>query len=120
MVAVPVATAQPGCTIFTECVNTAGSGGAYNLSLSFAAGSENGWTVMSNPYPSPILVSSVVSSAGGGNIDNTFQIYDPDTDSNVPYTAAGSNSIIPMGQAFMIRALFNNVNFIQLFDFVRY
>lgn len=95
----------------TGGVNTKNSGGNFNLSLTGGVSTENGWNLIANPYPSPILVSQVITSAGGANVDNTILVYDPNTDANVPYTAAGSNSIIPMGQAFMIRALNNGLSF---------
>lgn len=93
----------------TGAVNTKSASGSFNLTLSSSANTEDGWNLISNPYPSPILVSQFISAAGASNIDNTLLAYDPDTDSNVPFTSSGSNSVIPMGQAFMVRALVNNV-----------
>lgn len=90
----------------TGGVNTKNSGGNFTLTRTGAtAGPETGWNLISNPYPSPILVSQVIASAGASNIDNTFYAYDPDTDSHTLFTATGSNSIIPMGQAFQVRAI---------------
>ena len=94
----------------TGGVNTKGSSGAYNLSLSAPANPADGWNLISNPYPSPILVSQVVASAGA-NVDATFYVYDSNLDVNVPYSASGTNSIIPMGQAFAVRALVNGASF---------
>ncbi len=95
----------------TGGVNTKNSGGNFNLSLTGGVSTENGWNLIANPYPSPILVSQVIASAGMSNVDNTILVYDPNTDANVPYTSAGTNSIIPMGQGFMLRALNNGVTF---------
>ncbi len=93
----------------TGAVNTKASGGSYNLTLTGGVNVENGWSLISNPYPSPILVSQIIASAGGGNIDNTLLSFDPNTNGNAPFTAAGTNSVIPMGQGFMIRTLVNNL-----------
>ncbi len=93
----------------TGGVNTNASGGGFNLTLSAGApAATDGWNLISNPYPSPILVSQVIASAGGANVDNTFYVYDPDANANVPFTAG---SVIPMGQAFSVRALNSSVNF---------
>ncbi len=92
----------------TGSVNTKNSSGNFNLTMSAgAANTEDGWNLIANPYPSPIQVSQFISSAGGANIDNTLLVYDPDTDSNVPLT---TGNVIPMGQAFMVRALVNNTS----------
>lgn len=69
-----------------------------SLSLTGAAGAQNGWNLVANPYPSPIQVSNLINA----NTDATVYVYDPDTDSSVPYSAGGT---IPMGQAFAVRAL---------------
>jgi len=91
----------------TGAVNTKNSSGNINLTVTGGAGSENGWNLISNPYPSPILVSAI-ETAGGAGIDNTsISAYDPDTDGFVTYSSAGANSVIPMGQAFYVRAVSN-------------
>jgi hypothetical protein len=84
---------------------------SYNLSLTGAAASTNGWNLISNPYPSPVLVSEVINSAGASNVDNMLYVFDSNANTNVVYSATGTNSIIPMGQAFAIRALVNPVVF---------
>ncbi len=76
---------------------------AVPCTLTGGVNTENGWNLLSNPYPSPILVSGILGNATG-SFDNTILVYDPDTDSNIPFTAAGTNSVIPMGQGFMIRS----------------
>lgn len=92
----------------TGAVNTKGSSGAIPLTAT-AVSPNDGWNLIANPYPSPILVSQVVA-AGGGNVDATLYAYDSNLETNVPFSASGSNSIIPMGQAFSIRALAGSVN----------
>jgi PKD repeat protein len=84
---------------------------SYNLSLTGAAAPTNGWNLISNPYPSPVLVSQVINSAGASNVDNMLYVFDSNANTNVIYSASGSNSVIPMGQAFAIRALVNPVVF---------
>ena len=97
----------------TGGVNTKGSSGAYVLSLSTASAATDGWNLISNPYPSPISVANMLNAIGSAStqIDQTFYVYNSNTDVNTPYTAAGSNSIIPHGQAFAVRALVNGVSF---------
>lgn len=85
----------------TGAVNTKTSSGAINLTLTGGAGSENGWNLIANPYPSPIQASQVIS-AFGANIDPTsLQAYDPDLPGFVPFSGG---DVIPMGQAFYVRA----------------
>ncbi len=92
----------------TGPVNTKGSSAFSNLSLTGGVASTNGWHLIANPYPSPILVSQVVASAGG-NVDPMFSVYDSNAEADVIYSAAGTNSVIPMGQAFAVRVLTNNL-----------
>lgn len=54
------------------------------------------------------MVSQVVASAGG-NVDPMFSVYDSNAEADVIYSAAGTNSVIPMGQAFAVRVLTNNL-----------
>ncbi len=92
-------------------VNTKGSSGSISLTRTGGtAGSTTGWNLVANPYPSPISVASFIAAAGGSNIDlNSITAYNATTDTYVLYTTA-SNTAIPMGQAFMVRAL-NNTSF---------
>lgn len=73
--------------------------------LTGGVNTENGWNLLANPYPSPILVSSIFTGTTAAQFDNTILVYDPDTDANIPFTASGTNSIIPMGQGFMLRSV---------------
>ncbi|MBI2722301.1 MAG: PKD domain-containing protein [Bacteroidetes bacterium] len=94
----------------TGGVNTKNSGGNYTLTRTGAtAGPETGWNLISNPYPSPILVSQIIASAGASNIDNTLYGYDPDMDNFKLFTAGGTFSVIPMGQAFQVRSVGTSV-----------
>lgn len=74
------------------------------LSLTGGASSENGWNLISNPYPSPIVANQIT----GSNFNTATMIgYDPDTDSNVPFSGS---AIIPMGQAIMVQATSGGAN----------
>lgn len=74
------------------------------LSLTGGASSENGWNLIANPYPSPIVANQIT----GTNFNSATMIgYDPDTDSNVPFTGS---AIIPMGQAFMVQGISGGAN----------
>lgn len=89
----------------TGTVHTKSSPGNIGLTVTGGSSSENGWNLIANPYPSPILVSAI-ETAGGASIDAaSISAYDPDTDGLVTYSSAGSNSVIPMGQAFYVRAI---------------
>ena len=91
-------------------VNTKGSSGAISLTRTGTAGSTTGWNLIANPYPSPISVASFIAAAGASNIDlNSITAYNATNGSSVLYTT-GSNTAIPMGQAFYVRAL-NPVSF---------
>jgi len=93
----------------TGGVNTNASSGAINLTA-VAVSPNDGWNLIANPYPSPIAVSNILTAIGATslNIDNTaFYAYDPDANANVALTPG---SIIPMGQAFSVRALAASVN----------
>lgn len=90
--------------LLSGAVNTKTSSGAINITVTGGAGSENGWNLIANPYPSPIQASQVIS-AFGANIDPTsVQAYDPDLPGFVPFSGG---DVIPMGQAFYLRALSN-------------
>lgn len=94
----------------TGAVNTKGSSGAITLSA-HAVSPNDGWNLIANPYPSPISVANLLNAIGSSStqIDQTFYVYDSNTDINTPYTASGANKIIPMGQAFAVRSLQNNL-----------
>lgn len=92
-------------------VNTKNSA-SWNLSLTGGVAATNGWHLIANPYPSPISVANVLAAMGSNsvNIDNTFYAYDSNSDVNTPFSASGSNSVIPMGQAFSVRTLQNGLS----------
>ena len=92
-------------------VNVKGSA-SWNLSLTGGVAATNGWHLIANPYPSPISVANVLAAMGASsvNIDNTFYAYDSNLNVNTPFSASGSNSVIPMGQAFSVRTLQNNLS----------
>jgi hypothetical protein len=82
----------------TGAVNTKNSSGNINLTLTGGVSTENGWNLVANPFPSPIVANQIT----GSNFNTATMIgYDPDTDSNIPFTGA---AIIPAGQAFMVQA----------------
>lgn len=86
---------------------------SWNLSLTGGISPNNGWHLIANPFPAPISVANVLSAMGtsSANIDNTFYAYDSNADVNTPFSASGTNSIIPMGQAFAVRSLQNGLSF---------
>ncbi|MBN8694690.1 MAG: PKD domain-containing protein [Bacteroidetes bacterium] len=93
-------------------VNTKNSA-SWNLSLTGGVSPNNGWHLIANPFPAPISVANMLSAMGtaSANIDNTFFVYDSNLETNVPFSASGSNSVIPMGQAFSVRSLQNGLSF---------
>ncbi len=88
----------------TGGVNTKNSSGNINLTLTGGAGAENGWNLVANPFPSPIVANQIT----GSNFNTSNMIaYDPDTDSNVPFSGS---AVIPTGQAFMVQATAGGAN----------
>lgn len=85
----------------------------YSLSLTGSQATTNGWNLISNPYPAPISVGNILNAIGtkSTQIDQTFWVYDSNLNTNVPFSATSASSIIPMGQAFSVRALVNPVTF---------
>lgn len=98
--------------VMTGPINKNNSFGGYNLSLTGGLNVENGWNLISNPYPAPI---SLVSMFAGnlGNVDNTIQLWSPENNGgNGGFTLksiGGAGDIVPMGQGFFVRALVNGV-----------
>lgn len=88
----------------TGAVNTKNSSGNINLTLTGGVSTENGWNLVANPFPSPIVANQIT----GTNFNTATMIgYDPDTDSNVPFSGS---AIIPAGQAFMVQATAGGAN----------
>ncbi len=82
----------------TGAVNTKNSSGNIALTKTGSNPTEDGWNLVANPYPSPIVANQIT----GSNFNNaTIQAYDPTTDSFVSYSGSAT---IPMGQAFFVQA----------------
>ncbi|GIV26647.1 MAG: hypothetical protein KatS3mg027_0461 [Bacteroidia bacterium] len=97
--------------------------GAINLTLTGSASNQNGWNLIANPYPSPVSFTTAFSSystqieyatyvwnpdLNGGNGDHV--VYIPGVGSIPSVASGGIDDNIPLGQAFFVRALVNNVN----------
>ncbi|MBS1652063.1 MAG: hypothetical protein JSU07_08655 [Bacteroidetes bacterium] len=75
-----------------------GNIGSVPLALTGAVNSQNGWNLVANPYPAPIVASQIT----GTSFNNASMIvYDPNTDSNIPVSGS---AVIAMGQAFQVQA----------------
>ncbi len=89
-------------------INKNNSFGGYNLTLTGAVSSENGWNLISNPYPSPISLSNMFAG-NTGNIDNSILVWNADLNAGsgdwAIYSLGGATDAIPMGQGFMVRTL---------------
>lgn len=92
--------------------------GTIPLTRTGTANINNGWNLISNPYPSPISFSAMLSSVGASsvNIDNTiyawnpdlnggngdYAIYTPGIGSIPPVSSGGIDDNIPAGQGFFV------------------
>lgn len=71
-----------------------------------------GFNLISNPYPSPILWSSLWNS--NANVDNAIYVYSPEAGGTTSYAGGvssdpvnGITNVIPMGQGFYVQAVAN-------------
>jgi hypothetical protein len=98
--------------MMTGAINKNNSFGGYNLTLTGGLSTENGWNLISNPYPSPISLASMFSGQSG-NVDNSILVWNTDLNGGngdwSVHTLGGAGDIIPMGQGFAVRALTNGV-----------
>jgi hypothetical protein len=98
--------------VLTGSINQGNSFGGYNLSLTGGVSSENGWNLISNPYPAPVSLTKMFAG-NVSNIDNIIQVWNTDLNGGAGdwafYTLGGATDAIPMGQGFMVRALTNGV-----------
>ncbi len=71
----------------------------------------DGYNLVSNPYPSPILWSKLHN--GNPSVDDAIYIYNADLGLTTSYVSGlssnvnGANNVIPMGQGFYVRATAN-------------
>ncbi len=96
--------------------------GTINLTLTGGASVQNGWNMLANPYPSPISFTTAFSTYST-QIEYATYVWNPDLNSgngdhavyipgvgSIPSVASGGiDNNIPLGQAFFVRALINNV-----------
>ncbi|MBS1634443.1 MAG: hypothetical protein JST26_00880 [Bacteroidetes bacterium] len=88
------------------------STGTVNIPMTVTPAGQNGYNLLSNPFPSPISWTSVRGSNGNaGRVAGAIYIYNPDLGSTTSYVAgvssnngtSGACDIIPMGQGFYVQ-----------------
>lgn len=87
------------------------SQGTVNVSLTKSGGGQNGYNLVSNPYPSPITWTAVAADASNTMIDGSAYLYSP-VGGQITLNGSGSatpggyvtNGVIPMGQGFYVFA----------------
>lgn len=103
-----VGTSSPGTvgsalTIpLTGAVNTKNSSGNITITKTGSDPVEDGWNLISNPYPSALTASAVIATMGANINAASLQSYDPATGGYVMYSGSAT---IPMGQAFFVQSV---------------
>ncbi|MDX2173720.1 MAG: PKD domain-containing protein [Bacteroidota bacterium] len=86
----------------TGAVNTKNSSGNITITKTGSDPVEDGWNLISNPYPSALTASAVIATMGANINAASLQSYDPATGGYVMYSGSAT---IPMGQAFFVQSV---------------